>query len=104
VEYLHHFSENHPEVVEYYKKVCVADESFIQTILANSNLFKLFNNNKRYFDFSKTNNGRPKILTVNDYDSLVQSQAHFARKFDIYKDSKVLDLLDKKIMQSIYIA
>lgn len=99
VEYLYQFCQSHPEIVEFYKKVCVADESFIQTILINSRLFNLSNDNKRYFDFSQTSNGRPKILTANDYDSIIQSQAHFARKFDIHKDSKILDILDEKITQ-----
>ncbi|MBW4641439.1 MAG: beta-1,6-N-acetylglucosaminyltransferase [Goleter apudmare HA4340-LM2] len=99
VEYFYHFCQTQPEVVEYYKNVCVADESFIQTILINSKLFNLSDDNKRYFDFSKTSNGRPKILTVNDYDAIAQSQAHFARKFDICKDSEILDILDQKILQ-----
>jgi len=99
VEYLSQFCQNHPEVVEFYQNVCVADESFIQTILINSRLFNLSDDNKRYFDFSQTSNGRPKILTANDYDSIVQSHAHFARKFDIHKDSKILDILDERIMQ-----
>lgn len=97
VEYLYEFCQSHPEVVEYYQNVCVADESFIQTILINSRLFNLCDDNKRYFDFSQTVNGRPKTLTVNDYDAIVQSQAHFARKFDIHKDSTILDILDQKI-------
>ncbi len=59
VEYLHTFCQKHPEVVEYYQEVCVSDESFLQTILVNSRKFNLCNDNKLYFDFSKTQNGRP---------------------------------------------
>jgi hypothetical protein len=97
VEYLHNFCQNNLEVIEYYKEVCNSDESFIQTILINSKKFNLCNENKRYFDFSQTKNGRPKILTTNDYDAIVQSNAHFARKFDIRKDDKILDILDREI-------
>ncbi|AFY54580.1 putative N-acetylglucosaminyltransferase [Rivularia sp. PCC 7116] len=96
VEYLYTFCRNNPEVVEYYTGVCNSDESFIQTILVNSKKFNLCNENKRYFDFSQTKNGRPKILTANDYHAIVQSDAHFARKFDICKDSKILDILDRE--------
>jgi len=100
VEYLSQFCQNHPEVVEFYKKVCTPEESFIQTILINSRLFNLSDDSKRYFDFSQTSgDGRPKTFTVNDYDAIIQSNAHFARKFDIHEDSKILDLLDEKIMQ-----
>jgi hypothetical protein len=97
VEYLHSFSQKHPEVVEYYQKVCVSDESFLQTILVNSRRFHLCNDNKLYFDFSKTQNGRPKVLSINDYNSISQSDAHFARKFDITQDRIILDILDEKI-------
>lgn len=102
VEYLHQFCQSHPEVVEYYKEVCVPDESFLQTILVNSGLFNLCNDNKRYYDFSKTRNGRPAILTTNDYNAIMQSDAHFARKFDICKDSRILDLLDKEIGELVF--
>ncbi|MBV6624290.1 MAG: N-acetylglucosaminyltransferase [Rivularia sp. (in: Bacteria)] len=97
VDYLYSFSQNHPEFIEYYRGVCNSDESFIQTILVNSQKFNLCNDNKRYFDFSETKNGRPKILTANDYEAIVQNGAHFARKFDISKDSEILDVLDRKI-------
>ena len=97
VEYLHYFCQSHPDVIEYYHKVCVSDESFIQTILLNSRKFHLCNDNKLYFDFSQTKNGRPKILTINDYDAIVKSNAHFARKFDISEDRIILDILDETI-------
>lgn len=97
VQYLHEFYHANPEIVDYYKGVCNSDESFIQTVLINSRLFKLCNDNKFYFDFSQTRNGRPAILTTDDYASLAQSDTHFARKFDINKDSAILDLLDRKM-------
>ncbi|MEC4813033.1 MAG: beta-1,6-N-acetylglucosaminyltransferase [Scytonema sp. PMC 1069.18] len=97
VEYLYDFYQCHPSVVSYYRGVSVSDESFIQTVLVNSRLFNLCDDNKFYFDFSGTRNGRPRLLTTNDYVSIVQSHAHFARKFDVSKDSKILDLFDGKI-------
>ncbi|MGI2904290.1 beta-1,6-N-acetylglucosaminyltransferase [Tolypothrix sp. VBCCA 56010] len=102
VEYLHQFCQSHPEVVKYYKGVCVADESFLQTILVNSGLFNLCNDNKRYYDFSQSRNGHPAILTTNDYNAIIQSDAHFARKFDICKDRRILDLLDKEIGKVVF--
>ncbi len=69
-------------------------------VLVNSRLFNLCNDCKRYFDFSTTYHGHPRILTTNDYPSLVKSNAHFARKFDIDQDSKILDLLDIRVQES----
>lgn len=99
IEYIYNFHQSHTEIVDYYKQVCVSDESFIQTVLMNSRLFNLCNDGKRYFDFSKTRNGRPQSLTINDYPALMESNAHFARKFDIAQDSEILDLLDTIILQ-----
>ncbi|WP_208346679.1 beta-1,6-N-acetylglucosaminyltransferase, partial [Aetokthonos hydrillicola] len=99
VEYLYEFSISNTDVVNYYKGVCVSVESYIQTVLVNSQLFNLCNNPKRYFDFYKTRNGHPRILTTNDYPLIVQSNTHFARKFDLSRDSKILDLLDTRILE-----
>lgn len=101
VQYLYEFSQSNPDLVHYYKGVSVSDESFIQTVLINSRLFNLSHDNKRYFDFSKTRNGRPRTLTTQDYQDLTNSNAFFARKFDIEKDRTILDLLDFRMMQSV---
>lgn len=99
VEYLYDFSKLNPDVVDYYRNVAIPEEIFIQTILVNSRLFNLCNDSKRYFDFSKTRNGSPLVLTTKDYQAIVQSHAHFARKFDLAQDSQILDLLDARVLQ-----
>ncbi|GAB1542692.1 beta-1,6-N-acetylglucosaminyltransferase [Scytonema sp. NUACC21] len=99
VKYLYEFYQSHPEIIDYYRGVGVSDESFIQTVLVNSGLFNLCNDNKFYFDFSRTRNGRPRLLTTDDYLPIVQSNAHFARKFDANEDSKILDLLDEIVLE-----
>lgn len=98
VEYLYKYCKHDISITEYYKKSCIPDESFIQTILVNSHLFNFCNNNKRYVDWTKKGFGHPQILTTKDYPFLVQGDFHFARKFDIQKDSKILDLLDTNIL------
>lgn len=94
--YLDEFSKNNDRIIEYFKNVLIADESFIQTILVNSNRFNLYNQCKHYFDFSNCIHGHPAILTVKDYDAMTQKKYYFARKFDLNVDSKILDMLDKK--------
>lgn len=100
VKYLYQFCNENPQIVEYYRGVQLPEESFIQTILVNSKLFNLCNDCKRYFDFSKTRNGHPATLTVADYGNLAPLNTHFARKFDIAKDSEILDILDQAIFAS----
>lgn len=99
IKYLHDFSKHNPEIISYYKKTCISDESFIQTILINSKLFTICNNPKRYMDFIGSQHGHPRILTVEDYPSLIKDDIHFARKFDIAHDSKIIDMLYARILQ-----
>jgi hypothetical protein len=98
VQYLYEFTQANPDVVDYYRNVCVPEESILQTLLVNSQLFNLCNDSKRYSDFRNSKHGAPRIFTTNDYPELVQSDAHFARKFDLDQDKNILDLLDQKIL------
>jgi hypothetical protein len=100
IEYLYKVYQSNHELINYYKGVSVSDESFIQTILVNSGLFNLCNDNKFYIDFTGTRNGRPRLLSAEDYTSIVKSDTYFARKFDLDKDRQILDLLDKRILSA----
>jgi hypothetical protein len=101
VGYLYDFSQKNPSVVEYYRRTVCPNESFIQTILINSGLFNFYNDCKRYLDFaSEDDTSRPRTLTSDDYPALIQDDVHFARKFEPTQDSKILDLLDARILQN----
>jgi hypothetical protein len=101
VRYLHEFSNNNPSLVSYYKKTSNPDESFIQTVLVNSQLFKLGNEHKRYIDFDNSKDcSRPRILTGEDYPLLVKDDIYFARKFDPAQDSTIFNMLDARILQT----
>ncbi|GAA6614598.1 beta-1,6-N-acetylglucosaminyltransferase [Scytonema sp. NUACC26] len=98
IEYLYNFSKSNRNIIDYYQEVNVPEESFLQTVLINSHLFKLCNDNKFYIDFTGTRNGRPRLLSTEDYASIVKSDTYFARKFDLDKDRQILDLLDNRIL------
>lgn len=99
VEFLYKYYKDieNVELVDYYKKTFLPEESFIQTVLVNTNLFKLSNNNHRYIDYSNSRYGHPRIFTCQDYPLLTNEKIHFARKFDITQDSQILDMLDSRI-------
>ncbi|MCU0536893.1 MAG: core-2/I-branching enzyme [Hydrococcus sp. Prado102] len=99
-EYLREFIKNHPELVIYYKKTVVPDESFVQSILVNSQKFNLCNDNKQYFDNHQQPGGHARILTTEDYVTLINGNFYFARKFDLERNSQILDQLDAKIFQN----
>ena len=99
VQFLHDYANKNISLVEYYKKTCVPDESFIQTILVNSGKFNFCNDSKRYIDFSNyCRDGHPRTLTIEDYPKIIKTDTHFARKFDLAKDSKIFDMLDTRIL------
>lgn len=97
VIYLHQVFSNNKYLIQYYQQTSQAEESLIQTILVNSELFNISNNHHRYIDFNRSKYGHPRVLTIQDHNVLLNEEYHFARKFDIYQDIQILDLLDKQI-------
>ncbi len=100
VQFLYNFSQQNAGLVSFYKNTFVPVESFIPTVLVNSHLFSLCNDNKRYIDFSICENGSPRLLTFEDYPALIKDNIHFARKFDPAQDSRILDMLDARILKN----
>lgn len=94
IEYIHQFVQRNPAFVEHYRNTLIPDESFIQSILLNQSMLKLFNDNKRYISWTPP---YPAIMGVQDFESMITSGKHFARKFDDKVDAKVIDMLDKYI-------
>ncbi|KYC39249.1 N-acetylglucosaminyltransferase [Scytonema hofmannii PCC 7110] len=97
IRYLHDLFIKSSKIISYYKNTLLPEESLIQTLLVNSNKFNLCDRNCRYINFKKSRHGHPHLLTLQDYPFLIQEDMHFARKFDIAKNSQILDLLDKRI-------
>jgi hypothetical protein len=98
-EYLYKdFCEN-TQLVNYYRDTRQPDESYMQTVLINSNLFNFCADNLMYVDFSaQTYDGHPRKLTSEDFPKLQDCNYYFARKFDLSLDSTILDELDRLIL------
>jgi hypothetical protein len=94
VDYLLEFCETKPDVVEYFRKVLVPDESFVQTVLANHPDFRFMNDNRRYVDFRGSRLGRPKILTEGDIPQFAGQRYVLARKFEWSNRPALFDKLD----------
>ena len=95
--YLREFYRKHPKIVRYFKRTVVPDETFVQTVLVNSQRFRLCNDCQRYADTDKFPDGRARLLTRADWEILRDDRFFFARKFDITLDAEVLDWLDERI-------
>ena len=93
-EYVIDFLDKNERVKSFSRFIWAPDEIMIPTIIMNSPFKnKVINNNLRYIDWS-LGGTNPKILTVEDFDKLKESDKLIARKFDIKVDTAILDLLD----------
>jgi hypothetical protein len=97
--YLDHKFRNSPELVRFSRFCWGTDEFVIPTLILNSR-FKdqVINESLRYIDWSE-GNASPKIFDVSDFEKIMSSKMLFARKFDLDKDSEILDKIDLAISE-----
>lgn len=91
-----HFFQSSPQVNDHYNKSRVPEESYPHTVLANDPSLKLSQDYLRYIDWTG-GGSNPKVLTMQDLPILLETKAHFARKFDDRVDAAILDELDRLI-------
>lgn len=100
--YILDYVAKHPEYMAFHKYTFVADELFVQMIVANSKDEKLLNSignsEKRFTIWPKADSAHPKILGKTDLDAIMASDDLFARKFDENVDTEIFDLIDNKIL------
>ena len=94
IRYILDFLEEDKSMVNYMMKTIHPDEIIFQTIVMNSPFAgKAVSENFRYMEWIK-GSPNPNILVASDFDKIIQSGCHFARKFDTDVDEAILDLLD----------
>ena len=91
--------DGRPDLVAHYRRILWApNESFFLTLLMNDPSLNLCTtSNKRLICWTHPETGHPDTLTIKDWDKILASDAHFARKVDQRVDAKLLDLLDRHI-------
>lgn len=94
-EYIVEFHTTKPTLASHYSSLLFTDESYFQCLLANAPHLRLSKENWRYTDWS-AGGPHPKTLMLEDLPALLASRAHFARKFDIETDVRILDELDAR--------
>ena len=100
VQFVRDYLREHPKLLKYYKRTICPEESLLQTVLINSGKFNICNDDKRYCYFPPQLNGFAKVLTAEDYPTLVDNDFHFARKVDPNQDKTILNMLDAKLLQN----
>ena len=86
-----------PELLRWFHGTVCPDEAVVQTLLVNSRRFELRDDDLRYADFTGSRDGRPRTLAADDLAAITGGSHYFARKFDLHRDARVLDLLDARI-------
>ncbi|NVK56112.1 MAG: hypothetical protein HWE26_10875 [Alteromonadaceae bacterium] len=97
MRYLLAFYESRNSIVRHFEKVKIPDEAFCQTIFCNASDLVVENNNLRYVDWSE-GKPHPKTLNQYDYQNIIDSDALFARKFDLVSSQELYMMIDKTIM------
>ena len=88
VGFILQYIEYYPDFVKFFKYSFIPDEIFFHTILLNSDLkSKIICDNKRYIDWLHPEKGFPAYIIVEDYKTLLQTDAFFARKVDFETSS-----------------
>jgi hypothetical protein len=92
--YLVKFLSDNPKLRWFCKFTWGSDEFLAQTIIMNSEYAEtVLNDVVNYMDWS-AGGCNPKILTLEDYQVMLDSGRLFARKFEISTDARILDRLD----------
>jgi hypothetical protein len=97
VSYLRDTLRARPELLAYYHRTMVPEESLVQTVLLNHGRFRLKTTAMHYADTEGRRDGGARVLTEADLPGIVASRCFFARKFDASQDPRILDLLDARL-------
>ncbi|MBK9382005.1 MAG: glycosyl transferase [Chitinophagaceae bacterium] len=91
--YILDFLKKNPAVIKYFKYCWGADEFIFATILYNSGFKDKILNNLVYVDWKGQTKGHPRILGLQDFNELKQSDKLFARTFDMQTNPLIIDKL-----------
>ncbi len=97
LRYLVAFERENPRVMRFFHRVLIPEEIFFQTVLVNSPLRETLVNRALHYT-AWPGGSHPKTLGVEDFPTLAASDVLYARKFDVERDSLVLDAIDRELL------
>lgn len=100
VDYVLHFLKNKPDYIEYHEYSLLPDEMFFQSIIRCAPNDFLVEFSKTYVNWERPSGPLPVTFEKADFEELkLASKDHlFARKFDIEKDTGILELIDDELL------
>lgn len=92
------YSDAHPEILEYYKRSIIPDESFFQTLFLHGSYRDQRAMSLTYVKWGK-NHRHPEVLTKEDIGLLREKsdQFCFARKFDMPISEELINQINKSL-------
>jgi len=94
------FLKENPAVKRYFRFCWGADEFIFSTILYNSSFKNRVRENLVYVNWDSGKRGHPKLLDMNDYNTLCKTNKLFARKFDSKVDNGLLNAIEQKVLNA----
>ena len=97
VEYCINYLDSHPNLLKMLQTGCFSDEFWMQTILCNSPEFKqrIVKNHHRYIKWQKQYGSYPAVLDMSDFDSIINGDYIFARKFENPYSNELITQLNR---------
>jgi len=92
INYILEQTEQHPELIRFFRTTFCSDELFFQTMIMNSPFRDQVVPYLRYIDWTNSPDGKsPKVLSDSDYEAIKASGALFCRKTDPVKSLKLIN-------------
>ncbi|KAK4486904.1 hypothetical protein RD792_006213 [Penstemon davidsonii] len=85
-------------ILMYYTNFISSPEGYFHTVICNTEEFQhtAISHDLHYIAWDSPPKQHPRLLTMKDFDKMVNSSAPFARKF--HKDDAILDKIDKELL------
>lgn len=103
VHYILSFLDAHPDYLRYHAHTLLPDEIFFQSILLGTDFAlrsEIVNDSLRFMRW-EADSSHPRILTEADLPTMLQSNALFARKFDVETDEPALRRLADRVSGAV---
>lgn len=98
VDWITIYLNKNPEYFQFFENCNCPDESFFQTLVMNSPYASLRKDYLHFIDWAGQKN-HPKVLTIDDYHRLIESEKLMARKFDFDVDQQIIKELVTHLRQ-----
>lgn len=100
VNYVVCYVQERPDYARYCRKTIIPEESATPTLVCNAPGLRVDSRELHYVRWSEPHMGHPDIFVARDLPELLAAREYFARKFDVARDSNILDELDDMLAKA----